>query len=75
MSSRENATLKGLLRYLQLQPDAVRRTPSLANLETLKNDMVSAQHDSGAAGAPNHAAGSRERTGDRGQGPPPTSAT
>ncbi|BDA50584.1 hypothetical protein COCOBI_16-2600 [Coccomyxa sp. Obi] len=75
VSSRENATLKGLLRYLQLQPDAARMTPSLANLEALKNDMVSSQHDGGAAGAPNQAPGSRERAGDRGQGPPPAKSS
>ncbi|CAL8464988.1 g4523 [Coccomyxa elongata] len=75
VSSRENATLKGLLRYLQLQPDAVRRTPSLVNLEALKNDMVSTQHDSATVSAPNQAPGSRERAGDRGQGPPPTKSS
>jgi hypothetical protein len=48
VASRENATLKGLLGYLQLQPEAAKITPSLAKLEALKNDMV-ASANSGAA--------------------------
>ncbi|KAK9917197.1 hypothetical protein WJX75_001761 [Coccomyxa subellipsoidea] len=48
VASRENATLKGLLGYLQLQPEAAKITPSLAKLEALKNDMV-ASANSGIA--------------------------
>ncbi|CAL8466464.1 g6000 [Coccomyxa elongata] len=54
--NRENAQLKGLLQHLQSQPETARMTPSLANLDAVRNGMVSSRHDIGAAGAPNHRA-------------------
>lgn len=53
--SRENAQLKGLLQYLQLQPQPAIMTPSLTNLDAVRNGMVSSWHDTGAAGAPHQA--------------------
>lgn len=53
--SQENAQLKGVLQYLQLQPEAARKTPLLADVENVTDDVLTPQHDSGASSAPNQA--------------------
>ncbi len=57
MFNRENAQLQGLLQRLQVQPQAVRLTPSSTSYKALRNDTAASGHESSAAGAPNQASG------------------
>jgi hypothetical protein len=50
LSSRENATLKRLLRCLQLQPEAIDVTPELVTLDSLKRALSMSPRAGSAAG-------------------------